>query len=513
MEPYYAGWLSILPPVIAITLALITKDVISSLLIGIFTGTTIYAFNAATGFAPMVIVEAGIKVIVDKFDLNIVMFCSLLGALVYVISMSGGARAYGAWATKRISSRRASLLSTSGLGAFIFIDDYFNCLTVGTVMTPITDQYKVSRAKLAYIIDSTAAPVCIIAPISSWAASVGSNLKATGAFTSDFAAFVSTIPYNLYALLSLAMVLIISWTGLDFGPMRKAELRAAKGELGVAYGNAQQMGIITAKGTILDMLVPMGALILFAVLGLLYNGGYWGTNPAYHSVSAALGNCTAAPALVWASFGALLVALVIVVPRGLLTFKEFMDGVMEGIKLMVPANLILALAWGISGVCRDLLQMPQFVQHAVQGGGFPAALLPAVIFVIAGFLSFSTGTAWGTFGILIPIVVLVAQALDPNILMVSLAATLAGSVFGDHCSPISDTTILSSAGAGCQHVEHVSTQLGYALTVAGCSLLGYLVAGFTGGTSPWPGLLSSLAALCLVLVVIKVRQKPAESVL
>lgn len=503
MEPYYAGWLSILPPVIAITLALLTKEVISSLLIGILTGTAIYAFNTTTGFAPVVIVEAGFKVIVDKFDANIIIFCSLLGALVYVISMAGGARAYGKWATQKITSRRASLLATSGLGAFIFIDDYFNCLTVGTVMKPVTDQYKVSRAKLAYIIDSTAAPVCIIAPISSWAAAVGSNLKATGAFTSDFAAFVSTIPYNYYALLSLAMVVMVSYTGVDFGPMRRAEARAAKGDLGAMDAETQKMSIVSDKGTILDMLIPIGALIVFAVMGLLYNGGYWGEDAAYHTLGAAFGNCSAAPALVWSSFGALIVALIMFVPRGLLGFNQFMEGTLEGIKLMMPANVILALAWGISGVCRDLLQTPQFVQHMVEGGAFPAAFLPAIIFIVAGFLSFSTGTAWGTFGILIPIVVLVAQALDPQIVLISLAATLAGSVFGDHCSPISDTTILSSAGAGCRHVEHVATQLGYACTVAGCSLVGYLVAGFTGASTPWIGLGSGFAMLVLCVLFLQ----------
>lgn len=510
MEPYYAGWLSILPPIIAISLALVTKEVISSLLIGILSGTAIYAFNTATGFAPVVIVEAGFKVIVDKFDANIIIFCSLLGALVYVISMAGGARAYGKWAIRKISSRRSSLLATSGLGAFIFIDDYFNCLTVGTVMKPVTDQYKVSRAKLAYIIDSTAAPICIIAPISSWAAAVGSNLKATGAFTSDFAAFVATIPYNYYALLSIVMVLLVSWLDVDFGPMRKAELRASKGDLGAMDGDPQKMNMVSDKGTLFDMLIPIGSLIIFAVLGLLYNGGYWGEDPAFQTFAGALGNCSAAPALVWSSFGALLVALLMMVPRGLLSFNQFMEGVLEGIKLMMPANVILALAWGISGVCRDLLQTPQFVQHMVEGGAFPAALLPGIIFIVAGFLSFSTGTAWGTFGILIPIVVLVAQALDPHIVVVSLAATLAGSVFGDHCSPISDTTILSSAGAGCRHVEHVSTQLGYACLVALCSLVGYLVTGFTGGNTPWIGLGVSLALLLLIVSVLSLRNRSAR---
>ena len=386
---------------------------------------------------------------------------------------------------------------------FIFIDDYFNCLTVGTVMKPITDTYKVSRVKLAYIIDSTAAPICIIAPISSWAAAVGSNLRATGAFESDFAAFVSTIPYNFYALLSIVMVLMICVTGYDFGSMRKAELRAEKGDLGIANDNSTMLKS-SSRGRLVDMLLPIGALIVFAVLGLLYTGGYFGEDPQYHTLGAAFGNCSAATGLMYASFAALIVAFFLFVPRGLISYRGFMEGCVEGIKTMMPANIILVLAWTISGVCRDLLQTPQFVESVT------AALLPAAVFAIAAFLSFSTGTAWGTFGILIPIVVPVAQALDPQLLVVSLSATLAGSVFGDHCSPISDTTILSSAGSGCNHVEHVSTQLGYALLVAGCCMAGYLVAGFTHGNLPL-SLGTSLVLLVGVVLGLHARNQKREA--
>ncbi len=497
MEPYYAGWLSILPPVIAITLALVSKEVFSSLLIGILSGTVIY--TVGTGSESYVVgpVQVMFSTMLKKIDFAIIIFCSLLGALVYVISLAGGSVAYGRWAATKIRSRRSSLFSTAGLGVFIFIDDYFNCLTVGTVMKPITDAYRVSRVKLAYIIDSTAAPICIIAPISSWAAAVGSNLRATGAFESDFAAFVSTIPYNFYALLSIVMVLMICATGYDFGAMRKAELKAAKGDLGIANDNSAMLAS-SPRGRLVDMLLPIGALIVFAVLGLLYTGGYFGDDPQYHTLGAAFGNCSAATGLMYASFAALIVAFFLFVPRGLISYKGFMDGCVEGIKTMMPANMILVLAWTISGVCRDLLQTPQFVESVVTGGSMTAALLPAAVFAIAAFLSFSTGTAWGTFGILIPIVVPVAQALDPQLLVVSLSATLSGSVFGDHCSPISDTTILSSAGSGCNHVEHVSTQLGYALLVAGCCVAGYLVAGFTHGNLP----LSLGAALVLLTGIV-----------
>ena len=509
MDPYYAGWLSILPPIIAITLALVSKEVFSSLLIGILSGTVIY--TVGTGSESYIVgpVQTMFSTMLNKIDFAIIIFCSLLGALVYVISLAGGSVAYGKWAATKIRSRRSSLLSTAGLGVFIFIDDYFNCLTVGTVMKPITDTYKVSRVKLAYIIDSTAAPICIIAPISSWAAAVGSNLRATGAFESDFAAFVSTIPYNFYALLSIVMVLMICVTGYDFGSMRKAELRAEKGDLGIANDNSTMLKS-SSRGRLVDMLLPIGALIVFAVLGLLYTGGYFGEDPQYHTLGAAFGNCSAAPGLMYASFAALIVAFFLFVPRGLISYRGFMEGCVEGIKTMMPANIILVLAWTISGVCRDLLQTPQFVESVVTGGSMTAALLPAAVFAIAAFLSFSTGTAWGTFGILIPIVVPVAQALDPQLLVVSLSATLAGSVFGDHCSPISDTTILSSAGSGCNHVEHVSTQLGYALLVAGCCMAGYLVAGFTHGNLPL-SLGTSLVLLVGVVLGLHARNQKREA--
>ena len=509
MEAYYAGWLSILPPIIAIVLALVTKEVLTSLMCGILTGTLIY--TVGVGLNPIVgTVETAFNVMVDKADLNILIFCCLLGALVFVVSAAGGSSAYGRWATTKIRNKKLALLSTSALGAIIFIDDYFNCLTVGTVMKPVTDKYKISRAKLAYIIDSTAAPVCIIAPVSSWAAAVGSNLQSTGHFESDFAAFISTIPFNLYAILSLVMVLTLCLKDLDFGPMEERELRAARGDLGAVELNAEQKLTISDRGTVLDMLVPIVALIIFSVLGMLYNGGFWGEDPAFHSVGAAFGNCTAAPALAWGCFGALVVAMIMFVPRKLMSFKGFMDSIQEGMKSMLPACAILMLAWTISGVCRDLLLTADFVKDVVAGSTIPGALLPALIFAIAAFLSFSTGTAWGTFGILIPIVVPVAEAVAPELMVVSLAATLSGSVFGDHCSPISDTTILSSTGAGCNHLEHVSTQMPYAGLVAGCCFVGYLVAGFTAA-NVWLTLGSALLMLVGVIVVLHRRCMAKEA--
>lgn len=483
MESYAAGWLSILPPVIAIVLALLTKEVFSSLLIGIFSGTFIYAFGKGLEDPIIKTLDVTFTLMGQKVDFQILLFCTMLGALVYVLNMSGGTTVYGRMAKSKIKSRKSSVMATCGLSFFIFIDDYFNCLTVGTVMRPLTDAYRVSREKLAYIIDSTAAPLCIIAPVSSWAAAVGSSLKTTGAFESDFAAFIATIPYNYYAIFCLLLVLYISYTNRDFGPMKKAELRAIQGN-----GSREETEIEKPKhaqstrGTIWDMLVPLLALIVFSVLALLYDGGYWGKDAAYHTVAAALGNCTASKALVWGSFGALVVAFLMYIPRGVVKFSDFMEGTIEGMKLMLPANIILVLAWTLSGVCRDLLLTQNFVEGFIAGSTGLDLFLPAAIFAIAAFLSFSTGTAWGTFGILIPIAVPVAQAIDPQLLVVSLSAVLAGSVFGDHCSPISDTTILSSAGSGCSHVQHVSTQLPYAWFVAVCCFVGYLVAGFTHGS-------------------------------
>ena len=312
---------------------------------------------------------------------------------------------------------------------------------------------------------------------------MGSSLKGNAVFESDMAAFIATIPWNFYALLSIILIIFIIATDFDFGPMRRSEERALAGDIGASEtsGGAEPPNP-NPRGRVIDMLVPITALIVFAVLSLMYSGGYWGDDPQYHTFQAAIGNSSASASLVWAAFGAVFVAFIFYVPRRLVGFSEFMNGMVEGMKLMLPANIILVLARALSGVCRDLLQTPLFVESIVTSSGADFSLfLPAVVFIIAAFLAFSTGTAWGTFGILIPIVVPVVQGIDPSLTIVALSATLAGSVFGDHCSPISDTTILSSAGAGCNHMEHVSTQLPYALVVAVSSAVGYLVAGISHG--------------------------------
>ncbi len=501
MEAIQAGWLSVLPPVIAILLAFATKEVISSLMVGILSGSLIYAWLSHDGFMTVAVktVETTFSTMggtggsVSKF--NILLFLSLLGALVVVVTKAGGSKAYGNWAAKRLRSPRAAQLATSALGALIFIDDYFNCLTVGTVMKPVTDKYNISREKLAYIIDATAAPICIIAPVSSWAAAIGSSLSVTGQFESDLAAFVATIPYNFYALLSLMMVVILCVTNLDFGPMEKAQYRVkTKGILGIDE-SMEENHEVQGKGRVYDLVLPVVALIVFSVLAMLYTGEYF-TQSGSTTLQQAFGNCNSSLSLVMGGFGALIVAFLLFIPRGLLSFKEFMESITEGVKSMASANIILVLAWTLGSICSDVLNTGEYVKSVVLAGHFPLEIIPAVIFAVSAFLSFSTGTAWGTFGILIPIVVEICASAAPELLVVSLSATLAGSVFGDHCSPISDTTILSSTGAGCSHIAHVSTQMPYSLLVAGCSFVGYLVAGFTASN-----LLLSLGSAVLLLLL------------
>ena len=503
MEAIDVGFWSIIPPIIAIGLALVTKEVISSLVIGILSGTLIYSLGTTTGFLPVVTKTANtmITLMADKMAENaaLILFLALLGALVAVVTAAGGSRAYGEWASRKIKTRRGAQLATSALGALIFIDDYFNCLTVGTVMRPVTDKHRISHAKLAYLIDATAAPICIIAPVSSWAASVISQMGGTG--LDGMSAFIQTIPYNLYALLTIVMVVALSALNLDFGPMEHRELLAEKkGELDSAQEDTageELAGLeVSPKGKVYDLLIPIIALIIFSIFSMLYVGGYF---EGGMTIAEGFGNTEAGPALALAGFGALVVAFFLFVPRRVLSFKKFMSGIGVGVKSMVPAFLILTLAWTISGVCRNLLNTGEYVGGLVAESNMPVALIPAIIFIVAGFLSFAMGTSWGTFGILIPIIAIVCAKVAPDLTIISLAATLAGSVFGDHCSPISDTTILSSTGASCNHIDHVSTQIPYALLAAGCCVIGYLVAGFTKNL--WLTLLVSALLLFAVLAV------------
>lgn len=504
MEIHTVGILSLLPPIIAIILALKTKEVISSLIVGILSGTLIYSIYDTDG-----IIQVGARTIEVTMNLmgqklsensSIIIFLGLLGAIVVVVTKAGGSKAYGEWAVKRIKSRKGAKIATAILGVIIFIDDYFNCLTVGTVMRPVTDKYKISREKLSYIIDATAAPICIIAPVSSWAASVISQMTDSG--LNGIQDFVKTIPYNLYAILTIIMVLVVSLTKLEFGKMAKCELLALEGKQNEDFQEADEDDdlskiTISEKGTVFDLVIPILVLIVSSILSMLYIGGYFDGGM---TLAEGFGNTNAGPALAISGFFTLVVTFFLFVPRKILSFKEFMSGISTGVKSMVSAYIILTLAWTISGVCRDLLNTGGYVGGLVEGSSLAGMLIPVVAFCVAGLLAFSMGTSWGTFGILIPIIVVVCENTAPELIIISLGAVLAGSVFGDHCSPISDTTILSSTGARCNHISHVSTQIPYTLVVAISCVVGYIVAGLTANLLlTWIFALVTLAVILFVL--------------
>ena len=484
------GWVSLLPPLIAILLALITKEVYSSLFIGLFTGMLIYSFAGGGTI---------ISAAANTFDMmyakiadnaHMIIFLALLWAVVVLVSRSGGTEAYGRWAGKRLNNRRHASLATSLLGVLIFIDDGFNCLTVGTVMRPITDRLSISREKLAYIIDATAAPVCIIAPVSSWAVAVASEVSQTDGFH----VFLSTIPYNLYALLTIFMVIFICLTGKDFGPMKKAEERVMGASASRQEEKAGEDGKKESRGRVIDLVLPILVLIVCAILGMAYVGDFFEGVPFQEAIGE---NPTAG--LTLGAFAGLITAFVLYIPRRLMTAKEFISGIVGGIGNIVPPMLILILSWSLGGVCRQMIGTGIFISGFVSSANLPLGFLPFLVFVIAALMSFSMGTSWGTFGMLIPIVTMICAADGAGALLIpTLGATLAGSVYGDHCSPISDTTILASTGAECEHIRHVETQLPYATLVAVVCAVGYLISGFT--LTPWIALPAGIVLLAGALL-------------
>ena len=457
-----------MPPIIAILLALLTKEVYLSLFAGCALGALLVA-----EFHPWVAFDTLFNTMIDSVDFSILMFMILLGMVVMLMQESGGTRAYGEWAAKKLKSKRATLVATSLLGALIFVDDYFNCLTVGSVMRPVTDRQKVSRAKLAYLIDATAAPICIIAPVSSWAAAVTSSVP-EGSGINGFTMFLRTIPYNYYAILTMVMSLFLIFSGLDYGPMKKHEDNALLGDLFTTddrpYGDDVDDGSDT-RGHVVDLIAPVLVLIAACIFGMVYTGGF------FEGVDfvTAFANCSASVGLVMGSAIALMFTFVFYRVRGVMTFQDFAACIPEGFKAMVSPMLILTLAWTLSGMT-GLLGAKYYVASLLSGSAAALQyLLPIIIFVVAVFLAFATGTSWGTFSILVPIV---CHAFpDGEMLVVSIAACLSGAVCGDHCSPISDTTIMASAGAHCSHVNHVSTQLPYAMTAAAISAGCYLLCG------------------------------------
>lgn len=483
---------TLLPPIIAIALALITKEVYSSLLIGILSGALLY-----TGFHPLTAVETTFTIMGDKVggNINICIFLVLLGILVSLVTKSGASRAYGEWAVKTIRSRRGAAFATSFLGMFIFVDDYFNCLTVGTVMRPVTDKYKITRAKLAYVIDATAAPVCIIAPISSWAAAVGSSLPESSSMD-GFSLFLQTIPMNLYALLTLVFLIWLMASDFDFGPMGRYELEHKDDDL----EHLPENHVVGGSGKVYDLIIPIVVLIVLCISAMLYTGGILDGV----GVIDAFADCNSSASLVLGSFFTLIVTFILYIPRKILTFGQFCESFTEGFKAMVPAIMILTLAWTLSGVCsEDYLNIGGFVSQVVKGDSMVTMLMPAIFFLIALGLAFATGTSWGTFGILIPIAVAVFGDSPSNMLVMTVAACLSGAVCGDHISPISDTTILASAGAQCNHIDHVSTQMPYALLVAAVCFIGYVVGGiFANG---FVALVTGVVLLFLVTLVIRAK--------
>ncbi|MFI3141953.1 MAG: Na+/H+ antiporter NhaC family protein [Clostridia bacterium] len=467
----YATFLSLIPPILAILLALITKEVYVSLFAGIFSGALIY-----TGFnlwdSVIHTFTAIISSIADSWNAGILIFLVILGIMVCLMNQAGGSAAYAKWAKMKIKTKTGALLSTFALGVLIFIDDYFNCLTVGSVMRPVTDSHGISRAKLAYIIDATAAPICIIAPISSWAAAVAGVAPDGEGLT----LFVQSIPYNLYAILTIFMVISISLMKFDFGPMKKHETAAMEGDL--HYGSDEKFEemneAVSSKGKVLDLVLPVAVLIASCVAGMVYTGGFFDGE----SFIDAFANADASFGLVIGSFIALVFTAILYLPRKVLSFKEFTGTFTKGFNAMVPPILILVFAWTLGAITKtDLgarVYVAEFVRNSAESLQY---FLPAIIFVIAAGLSFATGTSWGTFGILLPIVVAIFPTTEA-ISVISISACLAGAVCGDHCSPISDTTIMASAGAQCNHINHVKTQIPYVAVVAAISFVGYILAGF-----------------------------------
>ncbi len=469
----YASVLALVPPVIAIVLALITKEVYSSLIIGIIAGGFIFAGGNFETAINHVLFDGFVASLSDSYNMGIIIFLVLLGALVSMMNKAGGSAAFGRWASKHIKSRVGAQLATVLLGCLIFIDDYFNCLTVGSVMRPVCDEKKVSRAKLAYLIDATAAPICIIAPISSWAAAVAGFARGAGA-ESGISLFVQAIPYNFYALFTILMMVMIAVMKIDYGPMKIHERNALeKGDLFTAgdlvSSNDEEAN---PKGKVIDLVLPVVVLIIACVFGMIYSGGFFDGESFINAFS----NSDASVGLVIGSAIAIVFAVIYFLVRRVIKFKDIMGSIPDGFKAMVPAILILTCAWTLKAMT-DSLGAKIYISQLVEGSaGAFQMLLPAIIFLIAVGLSFATGTSWGTFGILIPIVLSVFDATNP-LTIIAISACMAGAVCGDHCSPISDTTIMASAGAQCNHINHVSTQLPYALTVAVISFVTYVVAG------------------------------------
>ena len=511
----YATVFALLPPVIAIGLALITKEVYTSLLAGIITGGLLYSnFNLELMINTIFFQEDGGMVykLADAWNVGILVFLVMLGILVSMLNKAGGSAAFGKWASKHIKTRIGAQISVMILGVLIFVDDYFNCLTVGSVMRPVTDRHKVSRAKLSYIIDATAAPVCIIAPISSWAAAVTSSVPEDSGIN-GFAVFLQTIPYNLYAILTLVMVLLVTVLRVDFGPMKKHEMNAIAGDLfttpGRPYeGNEEE--VINEKAHVLDLILPVAVLIASCIVAMVYTGGFFEGASFVDAFAAS----DASVGLVLGGAVTLVFTFIYYMMRDVLSFEEFAKCIPEGFQSMIAPILILTMAWTLSGMT-NLLGAKYFVADLVANSASAMqGFLPMIIFLVAAFLAFATGTSWGTFSILISIVIGVFP--EGQMMVISIASCLAGAVCGDHCSPISDTTIMASAGGHCEHVNHVVTQLPYVLVVGSVCMVGYLLIGIFKAVGldaiVWLTLPICIVLLCVVLFVIRTKNGAKEEI-
>ncbi len=506
-NPFISTFWSLVPPLVAIVLALITKEVYSSLFVGILVGALFYNNFNVVGTVDTLVQDGLIGAV--SGTAGIFVFLVLLGIMVALINKAGGSAAFGRWAQVHIKSRVGAMLATFVLGVLIFIDDYFNCLTVGSVMRPVTDAQKISRAKLAYLIDATAAPICMIAPISSWAAAVSEYttgvVGANGEEISSLALFCKAIPYNFYSLLTFVFIIAIALMKFDYGPMKKHEANALNGDLftfggEVVSADEQEEG--NEKGKVIDLILPIVLLIIVSILALVYVGGFFGGDYNGDFIGS-FGNTDATVGLPIGGLVALVITVIYLICRRLISFKEAMACVPKGFVAMVPAILILTMATALKSMT-ELLQSDAFVEAALANAGALHNFLPAIIFLVACGISFATGTSWGTFGILIPIVLAVFPA-GSELMIIGMSACLAGAVCGDHCSPISDTTIMSSAGAQCEHVNHISTQLPYAITVAAVSFVGYIIAGFV--QSWYIALPIAIVLMVATLFVIKAATK------
>ena len=505
----YATIWALLPPLVAIVLALITKEVYSSLFVGIVVGALIYSGFKFEGTVTQIFEGGIIKVLSDSYNVGILIFLVILGSVVCMMNKAGGSAAFGRWASKKIHTRVGAELAAIVLGILIFIDDYFNCLTVGSVMRPVTDRHHVSRAKFAYLIDATAAPVCIIAPISSWAAAVSGFVEGQD----GLAIFVRTIPYNFYAILTIVMMVGMVLMKTEFGAMRTHEINALNGDLYTTsarpYENATDDETPNPRGKVIDLVIPIVVLVICCVISMIYTGGFFsGTD-----FVTAFSQSDASTGLAMGSAFGLVFAIIFYMIRRVVNFRDCMGCIPEGFKAMVPAIMILTFAWTLKAMT-DSLGAAVFVEEAMRSvAGGIEVILPAIIFLVGCGLAFATGTSWGTFGILIPIVVAVFEKSSPEMMIISMSACMAGAVCGDHCSPISDTTIMASAGAQCDHVTHVSTQLPYAILAAAVSFVTYIVAGFV--KTAWIALPVGIVLMLIVLFVIKMMnpmpiEKPTE---